>query len=108
MKAKEIQLSILKAKPNEQIICWLEWFETIGILRFDVHLRRLKKTCSGENRQDWIWTTHHEKLSANGVQNSEAQFKTLKYHSSYPKIIATLEEAKAFMRGWFQWYNNEQ
>jgi putative transposase len=38
---------------------------------------------------------------------SEAQFKTLKYHSSYPKIIATLDEAKLYMRGWFNWYNNE-
>ena len=38
---------------------------------------------------------------------SEAQFKTLKYHSSYPKIIATIEEAKLYLRGWLNWYNNE-
>jgi putative transposase len=38
---------------------------------------------------------------------SESQFKTMKYHSSYPKIIATAEEAKLYLRGWFDWYNNE-
>ena len=38
---------------------------------------------------------------------SESQFKTLKYHSSYPKIIATQEEAKHYFRGWFNWYNTE-
>ena len=38
---------------------------------------------------------------------SEAQFKTMKYHSSYPKLIATIDEAKLYLRGWFEWYNHE-
>jgi putative transposase len=38
---------------------------------------------------------------------SESQFKTLKYHSSYPKVIATAGEAKLYFRGWFIWYNTE-
>jgi putative transposase len=38
---------------------------------------------------------------------SESQFKTMKYHSSYPKQIATIDEAKLYLRGWFAWYNHE-
>ena len=38
---------------------------------------------------------------------SEAQFKTMKYHSSYPKLNATIDEAKLYLRGWFEWYNHE-
>jgi putative transposase len=38
---------------------------------------------------------------------SESQFKTLKYHSTYPKIITTIEEARHYLRDWFNWYNNE-
>lgn len=38
---------------------------------------------------------------------SEAQFKTLKYHASYPKQIETIHETKLYLRGWFEWYNKE-
>jgi len=37
----------------------------------------------------------------------EAQFKTLKYHATYPKVIYFQDEAKLYLRGWFKWYNNE-
>lgn len=51
--------------------------------------------------------THSRPHVSNDNPYSEAQFKTLKYHSTYPKNFPTLEEAKLFLKGWFQWYNNE-
>jgi putative transposase len=38
---------------------------------------------------------------------SEAQFKTLKYHKDFPERFGSLEDAKAFFRGFFGWYNHE-
>lgn len=38
---------------------------------------------------------------------SEAQFKTLKYHPSFPGRFQNSEEAKTFCRSFFRWYNAE-
>lgn len=38
---------------------------------------------------------------------SEAQFKTLKYHPAFPERFASLEHARAFLRDFFAWYNNQ-
>ena len=38
---------------------------------------------------------------------SEAQFKTLKYHPSFPSRFASQEAAQAFCRTFFPWYNTE-
>ena len=38
---------------------------------------------------------------------SEAQFKTVKYHPGFPGRFADVEEAKAFCRSFFTWYNSE-
>ena len=38
---------------------------------------------------------------------SEAQFKTVKYHPGFPGRFANIEEAKAFCRSFFTWYNGE-
>lgn len=38
---------------------------------------------------------------------SEAQFKTMKYGSSYPERFASLEAARAWMRWFVDWYNQE-
>ena len=38
---------------------------------------------------------------------SESQFKTFKYHPSFPDRFKSLEEAKDFCREFFSWYNNE-
>jgi len=38
---------------------------------------------------------------------SESGFKTLKYHHSFPERFGCLEDAKSFLRGFFNWYNNE-
>jgi putative transposase len=38
---------------------------------------------------------------------SEAQFKTLKYHPSFPGRFQTMEEATIFCRSFVRWYNTE-
>jgi putative transposase len=38
---------------------------------------------------------------------SEAQFKTMKYGASYPERFGSLEEARAWMQGFVEWYNHE-
>jgi hypothetical protein len=38
---------------------------------------------------------------------SEAQFKTMKYGPSYPERFASLEAARAWMRWFVDWYNQE-
>ncbi len=38
---------------------------------------------------------------------SEAQFKTLKYHPTFPSRFASCDEATRFCRGFFRWYNAE-
>ena len=38
---------------------------------------------------------------------SEAQFKTTKYHPSFPTFFANIEQARAYMRDLVGWYNND-
>jgi len=38
---------------------------------------------------------------------SESQFKTLKYHPSFPGQFGSLEDARLFLRHFFDWYNDE-
>ena len=37
---------------------------------------------------------------------SDAQFKTLKYRSDFPERFGSIQDAKAFCRDFFHWYNN--
>jgi len=38
---------------------------------------------------------------------SEAQFKTLKYRHDFPERFESLEHARSYLTGFFNWYNNE-
>lgn len=38
---------------------------------------------------------------------SEAQFKTLKYSPGFPERFGSIEDARAFCRVYFQWYNHQ-
>ena len=38
---------------------------------------------------------------------SESSFKTLKYHHTFPERFGCLEDAKSFLRGFFNWYNDD-
>ena len=54
-----------------------------------------------------VTRTHSRPHVSNDNPFSESQFKTLKYHCAYPKKFGSLEDAKLFLRPWFDWYNNE-
>jgi putative transposase len=38
---------------------------------------------------------------------SESSFKTLKYHHTFPERFGCLEDAKSFLRAFFNWYNGD-
>jgi len=54
-----------------------------------------------------ITKTHSRPYTSNDNPYSEAQFKTMKYRPSFPGSFGSLEDAKAFCRPFFQWYNRE-
>lgn len=51
--------------------------------------------------------SHSRPQVSNDNPFSESQFKTLKYHPSFPGKFSNLDEARAFCRKFFDWYNNE-
>ena len=53
-----------------------------------------------------ITKTHSRPHVSNDNPYSEAQFKTLKYHNSFPGKFGSLEDARSFLRTFFDWYNN--
>ncbi len=51
--------------------------------------------------------THSRPHVSNDNPFSESQFKTLKYHPAFPERFGTIQEARAFCRTFFPWYNTE-
>lgn len=54
-----------------------------------------------------VLRTHNRPHSSNDNPFSEAQFKTLKYRPEFPKRFETIDEARAFCRRFFAWYNED-
>jgi len=54
-----------------------------------------------------ITKTHSRPHVSNDNPYSEAQFKTLKYHCAFPGRFGSPEDARFFLRPFFDWYNNE-
>ena len=54
-----------------------------------------------------ITKTHSRPHTSNDNPYSEAQFKTLKYHHTFPKSFGCIEDAQIFLRGFFEWYNGQ-
>jgi putative transposase len=54
-----------------------------------------------------VTRTHTRPYTSNDNPFSESQFKTLKYHPTFPGRFASLAEAKDFCRSFFPWYNDE-
>jgi len=52
-----------------------------------------------------ITKTHSRPHTSNDNPYSEAQFKTLKYHRTFPKSFGCIEDVQTFLRGFFDWYN---
>lgn len=49
--------------------------------------------------------THSRPHTSNDNPYSEAHFKTMKYCPAFPGSFGSLEDAKRFCRGFFEWYN---
>lgn len=54
-----------------------------------------------------ITKTHSRPYTSDDNPFSEAQFKTLKYRPDFPDRFGCIEDARAFCRTFFTWYNNE-
>jgi putative transposase len=52
-----------------------------------------------------IVKSHGRPHTSNDNPYSEAQFKTLKYRPGFPARFGSLEDARAFCREFFTWYN---
>lgn len=54
-----------------------------------------------------VTKTHSRPHTSNDNPYSEAQFKTMKYRPDFPKRFDNIEQARAFCRDFFAWYNLE-
>ena len=54
-----------------------------------------------------ITKTHSRPHVSDDNPFSESQFKTLKYMPTFPKLFGSIEDARAFCRPFFRWYNDE-
>jgi len=54
-----------------------------------------------------VTKSHSRPHTSNDNPFSESQFKTLKYRPEFPKRFGSLQDARAFCRGFFPWYNDE-
>lgn len=53
-----------------------------------------------------VTKTHSRPHVSNDNPYSESQFKTMKYRPDYPDRFGSLEDARAWARSFFTWYNN--
>lgn len=51
--------------------------------------------------------SHSRPYVSNDNPFSEAQFKTLKYHPTYPDRFDSVQDARAWARPFFDWYNHQ-
>ena len=54
-----------------------------------------------------VTRTHNRPYTSTDNPYSEAHFKTLKYRPAFPGRFGSIEEARAFCREFFDWYNHE-
>ena len=54
-----------------------------------------------------VTKTHSRPHVSNDNPFSESQFKTLKYRPEFPQRFGSLQDARAFCRPFFDWYNTE-
>jgi putative transposase len=54
-----------------------------------------------------VTKSHSRPKVSNDNPYSESQFKTLKHHPTFPDRFGSLEDARAFLKEFFGWYNHE-
>lgn len=52
-----------------------------------------------------VTKTHSRPYTSNDNPFSESQFRTLKYHPTFPKKFGCIQDAREFLQGFFHWYN---
>lgn len=53
-----------------------------------------------------VTKSHSRPYTSNDNPFSESQFKTMKYRPEFPAKFGSIEDARTFCRGFFDWYNN--
>lgn len=54
-----------------------------------------------------VTKTHSRPYTSSDNPYSESQFKTLKYRPGFPQRFDSIEQARAFVRSFFDWYNHQ-
>ena len=54
-----------------------------------------------------VTTSHSRPHVSDDNPYSEAQFKTLKYHPTFPERFGSIEDARSYCRTYFYWYNTQ-
>jgi transposase InsO family protein len=54
-----------------------------------------------------VTKSHSRPYTSNDNPFSESHFKTLKYQPQFPQRFGSIEDAKAFCRAFFDWYNRD-
>lgn len=54
-----------------------------------------------------VTKTHSRPHVSNDNPYSESHFKTIKYHHTFPKRFGSIEDARTFLRNFFDWYNTQ-
>ena len=54
-----------------------------------------------------VTKTHSRPHVSNDNPYSESQFKTMKYRPGFPERFGSIQDARAWARPFFQWYNSE-
>ena len=54
-----------------------------------------------------VTKTHSRPYTSDDNPYSEAQFKTLKYRPEFPERFGCIQDARAYCRNFFYWYNQE-
>lgn len=52
-----------------------------------------------------VTKSHSRPHTSNDNPYSEAAFKTMKYRPTFPERFGSIQDARAFCRGFFEWYN---
>jgi putative transposase len=54
-----------------------------------------------------VTKTHNRPHVSNDNPFSESQFKTMKYRPEFPERFGCIQDSRAFLQGFFRWYNEE-
>jgi putative transposase len=84
--------------------------ECVAVGQLGLHADRGSAMCSktlGQLLADLgITKTHSRPHVSNDNPFSESQFKTMKYRPDFPDCFGSIEDARRFCVGYFDWYNN--